>query len=96
MTTHIFKVSPGVTAPVGAPDIPLANIRPSMEPVGPIKVILDALTGTYDYYDRAHIAQAWFDLYDAGLLDNLDQLCMYGRNARPTACSTGSRAGSRR
>lgn len=40
MTTYKVEVKPGIAAPVGAPDIPLTNIRPSMQPVGPIKVIL--------------------------------------------------------
>lgn len=79
MTTHAFTVRPGVTAPVTAADVPLTNIRPSMEPVGPIKTIMDALTGTYDVYERARIAQTWFDLYDLGIFEKADVLTLYGR-----------------
>ena len=79
MTSYSVTVKPGVTAPVGAVDVPLTNLRPSMQPVGPIKAIMDQLTGTYTALERARIAQTWFDLYDAGLFNKLDQLNLFGR-----------------
>lgn len=53
MTTYSVTVKPGVTAPAGAVDVPLSNIRPSMQPVGPIKTIMDQLTGAYNAFERA-------------------------------------------
>lgn len=79
MTQHEFTIRRGVVAAPGAATNPLTNIRPVMQPVGPIKAIFDRLTGTYTDLEKTYMAQAWFDLYDGGVLAKLDQLCMPGR-----------------
>lgn len=80
MATYKFTVQPGVEAPAGAPALGLTNIRPVVEPAGRVKALLDRLSGNYTAFQEARIAQTFFDLSDAGILDRLDLLCIRGLN----------------
>lgn len=79
MTTTIrFEVKPGVAAPVGAPALNVSNIRPAAQPVGDVADFLDQFGGSYDPFQRARLAQSYFDLRDAGILAAMDLLCIRG------------------
>lgn len=80
MATYKFSVQPGVDAPAGSPALTLTNIRPVVAPAGRVKALLDRMTGTYTAFQEARIAQTFYDLIDAGILDRLDMLCIRGVN----------------